>query len=308
VTNATRFRAAEARLWHSVGVTPSERLLSLRRTGAQVRVLTVGQGAPAVFIHGASNAASSWVDLAARLPGRECVLVERPGCGLSPRLPHPLRDPEGLRSFAADFLVDVLDAMEVPTADVIATSLGGFFALHGTAATPGRVRRLVTLGYSIGAPIERVATMMRMSGVPGVGRLMARLTPPRAAIKPMLRQIGLRHAVDSGAFNDVMIDWFLSLLRDTPTMLNELRDLPPVILPLRGLNESVLLTDELLKRVEAPTLMLWGRDDPFGGESVGRAFAPRLPNALLEVVDGGHAPWIDNKDGIAERVDSFLGA
>ncbi len=306
MSKETRFRSAEERLWQAVGLAPVELRLQLLRTGTEVRALVVGSGPPVVFIHGGSNAASSWVDLAARLTPQTCVLVDRPGCGLSPRLPEPLRNVARLEQFADDFLSDVIDAIDAPIADVFATSFGGYFAIRGTAAAPDRVRRLVLLGYSIGAPIDHVPMVMRMSVIPGLGQLMARLPPPRVAIKPMLRQIGLKDAVESGAFTEIMVDWFRSLLCETDTMLNELRDLPPALTVRRGLNDAMLFTDEVLQRVANPTLMLWGRSDPMGGEPVAKALTARLPNATLEMVDGGHAPWIDHPDAIASRIEAFL--
>lgn len=308
MTTSRRFRAAEARLWESVALEPEEVWLDLPRTRARVRALTVGDpaGQPLLFVHGGSNSASSWVDLAARLTHRCCVMVDRPGCGLSPRLPEPLREQHALNAFADAFLADVVDAIAAPSADVIGTSFGGYFSLRGAAAHPSSVDRLVLLGYSIGAPVEYLPPMMRMSVIPGIGKLMARLPPPRAAIKPMLRQIGLRDAVDSGRFDAVRIAWFLELLRETDTMLNELRDMPPLMSPLKGLNDSMLLSDATLAAVTMPTLMVWGRSDPMGGESVARAFAARLPTATLDLVEGGHAVWMDDPDGIGARVAAFL--
>jgi pimeloyl-ACP methyl ester carboxylesterase len=56
-----------------------------------------------------------------------------------------------------------------------------------------------------------------------------------------------------------------------------------------------------------PVLLLWGDEDPNGGESVARAFASRLPNATLEVIrQAGHAPWIDELDLCADRTRAFL--
>jgi pimeloyl-ACP methyl ester carboxylesterase len=306
VSKESRFRAAEARLWQALGLEPAELQLQLPRTGAKVRALVVGSGPPVAFVHGGSNAASSWADLAARLTTRTCVLVDRPGCGLSPRAPEPLRDVQQFERFTDDFLSDVIDAIDAPEADVIATSFGGYFGLRGAAAAGERVRRLVLLGYSIGAPIDRVPPVMRMSVLPGLGQLMVRLPPPRAAIKPMLRQIGLKDAVESGAFTEIMVDWFRSLLCETDTMLNELRDAPPFLNFRRGLNDAILFTDDVLKAVTVPTLMLWGRSDPMGGEPVAKALAARLPNATLEMVDGGHAVWIDHPDSIAARITAFL--
>ncbi len=304
-----RFRAAEDRLWQSVDVVPQERRVRLR-TGETVRVLETGDGPVVLFIHGASNAGTSWVSLMAALGGFRCVALDRPGCGLSdPIVGAPLRDLDAVEAYADELVSEVLDALGLPSAHVVATSYGGYFALRGAAAHPDRVDRLIELSWPMGAPMAKVPPSMRLAALPGMQALTTKLPVTRSMVKALLRQIGLKRAIDTGRFDDTMIDWYLSLLRDTETMRNDIRSSPKVITPVRGLNERMLLTDALLARVTMPVLFLWGDEDPNGGESVARSFARRLPNAHLEIVpEAGHAPWIDELDLCASRIREFLSA
>jgi pimeloyl-ACP methyl ester carboxylesterase len=295
-----RFRPAEQRLWDSVGVAPSERRVHLARADVTVRIQEVGEGPTVLFVHGASNAGASWAPLIARLAGYHCVMLDRPGSGLSDPLPSPLFEVPELEAYADSLIPDVLDAIEVDRAHVVATSYGGWFALRAAAAAPARFDRIVELGWTIGAPIAQVPAVMRFASVPFVGWAMARIPPSAPAVRMTLRQIGLGQALDSGRFTPEMFDWFLALLRDTATLRNELRATPRVILPLGGLNEQVLLSDRLLASIEAPIRFLWGEDDPNGGGAVARRFVARIPTAELEVMPGvGHAPWIDDPDHAA---------
>jgi pimeloyl-ACP methyl ester carboxylesterase len=300
-----KFAAAERALWDSFGVAPKEEWLDLSVTGTTVRALVAGEGPTLLFVHGASNAASSWVSLAAQLPDFRCVFLDRPGCGMSPKLAEPLTAVADLENFADVFLGEVVDLLGEKSVYLAATSFGGYFALRAAAATPSRFDKLVLLGWSVGAPAGRVPRMMLLGGDPRLGRMTSALKTPRSMVRPMLRQIGLRDAVDSGVFNDVMVDWFHALLSDTATMQSEVTRMPP-IMTRRGMNAEVLLGDDVLGAVASPTLMLWGRDDPFGDEAIARAFAARVPSATLEMVRGGHAPWIDDAAGIAARVRVFL--
>ncbi len=304
-----RFHQAEQRLWQSVGVVPQERRVRLR-TGEVVRVQETGQGPAVLFIHGASNAGTSWMSLMAALDGFRCIALDRPGCGLSdPIVGGPLRSIDAIEAYADALVADVLDALELPRTHVVGTSYGGYFALRGAAAHPDRVDRLVELSWPMGAPMERVPPAMRMAALPGMRTLSTKLPVTRSMVKALLRQIGLKRAIDTGRFDASMIDWYLALLRDTDTMANDIRSSPQVITPLRGLNERMLLTDDLLARVTMPVLFLWGEEDPNGGEAVARAFAPRLPHAQLEMVpEAGHAPWIDELDLCAARLRAFLTA
>ncbi len=304
--NEERYRQAEQVLWQSVGAEPTERQLVLDRTRATVRVQELGAGKPVVFVHGASNSGTSWASLAARLPGFRCVLVDRPGCGLSPPLDRRHADMGELATFADALVVDVLDAIGAPRAHVIGTSFGGYFALRTAAAHPDRVDRLVTLSWSFGAPMESTPLVMRIAVQPGVRRLAAKIRPTERMARAMLKQIGLRHAVESGRFGAAEMAWFLSVLRDTDTMRNEIDSMPPVV-TMRGFNDETLLPASVLTAVTAPTYMLWGADDPTGGAEIARQFVAQLPNATLEVMPGaGHAPWMDDPDHVAQRIGAFL--
>ena len=287
---------------------PSERFLSLGGVGARVRVQEVGDGSPVLFVHGATTCGSSWATLVARMPGHRCIVLDRPGCGLSEPLPRQARDIAAFTAYVDALVPDVLDALELEEVDLVGTSLGGFVALRTAAAHPGRVRRLGIVAYPFGAPMGVLPLPMRLAAVPGLGRAMALAPPPRRAVVEMLRQVGLRSAIDSGRMDAVALDWYHSLLRDTPTMRNEVATAGGVaIRPLKGMHRGQLLDDELLGRIAAPTLFLWGTGDVFGGTDAAEAFVPRVPGAELQLLaDLGHAPWMDDADAVAAPLLSFL--
>lgn len=305
-----RFRAAEERLWASRSLAPRERFVQLRN-GARIRVQEVGEGPPMVFIHGATNGGASWAPLFAHLEGVRAIAIDRPGCGLS----EPVGGPQGFRSldeverYTDQLLIDVLDALDLDQAAVGATSYGGLFAFRGAAAHPDRVTRIVEYSWSMGAPMDKVPMMIRIGAIRGMDRMTAKIPPTRGAVRMMLRQIGLRGALASGRFDDVMLDWFVTLLRETDTMENELRTAPRLFRPIVGLDPDVVLSAELLSRVVAPVLFLWGTDDPNGGEGVARRFAAQFPDAEVQLLDGaGHSPWVDEPETCALRTLEFLGS
>jgi 2-hydroxy-6-oxonona-2,4-dienedioate hydrolase len=211
-----------------------------------------------------------------------------------------------LATFADDLVVDVVDALEVADAHVVGTSFGGYFALRAAAAHPDRITKLVELGWTFGAPVESTPLVMRIATQPFLGRLMTRITPNERMVRSMLKQIGLRHAVESGSFGDVEIAWFLALLRHTGTMRNEIDGIPRVM-TMRGFNDETLLTSSVLAQVTAPAFFLWGGQDPMGGPGLARTFTARLPDARLELMpNAGHAPWMDDPDDVARSVGGFL--
>lgn len=305
--DTVRYRAAEAALWSSFDVAPSEEWVRLT-TGEDVRVQILGDGPPVLFVHGGSAAGANWAPLVARLGDFRCLVVDRPGCGLSDPIAGGRKLLAGeLEAFADGFVADLVDGLGIDRVHLVPTSMGGYFALRGAAAHPERVDRIVGVAWLMGAMVGSLPISMRIATVPGLGQLMTRLPPPRFAVVRILRQLGLGPALDAGLVGDEFVDWFLALLRDTDSMRNELRAVPSIVTPIKGMNEQTLIPPEVLGRIEAPTLLLWSADDPIGGADVARVFAEHLPDATLELLpDGGHAPWVSHADRCADSVRSFL--
>jgi pimeloyl-ACP methyl ester carboxylesterase len=64
-----------------------------------------------------------------------------------------------------------------------------------------------------------------------------------------------------------------------------------------------------LHRVDAPALLLWGRDDRLVPVVYAEEFARRLARTRIEVVkDAGHAPHLEQPDVVARLVAGFLAA
>jgi pimeloyl-ACP methyl ester carboxylesterase len=214
---------------------------------------------------------------------------------------------EVFEPFADRLVPDVLDALGIERAHLIATSFGSYFALRAAAASPERVGRMVLVGFPVGAEATDTPLAMRMTAVPGLGPLLTRLPVAERVARTMLRQLGLGAALDAGRLPDEGLSWFRSLLNDTGTMRNELAAMPPVMDPRHGLSPDLVLGADLLGSIAVPTLLLWGSIDPLGGERVARTFAPRIPGADLEVLPGvGHVPWLDDPDRVAAAVEAFL--
>jgi pimeloyl-ACP methyl ester carboxylesterase len=303
--NEPRFLQAEQRLWQSLGLPPTDRRVQLERTGVTVRLQEVGEGPVVVFVHGAANSGVSWAPLAARLQGFRCVLLDRPGCGLSD--PLSLRRPEQLASCGEGLVVDVLDALDVARAHVIATSYGGYFALRGAAAHPERIDRIVEFGWMLGVPTREIPLMLRISGLPGAATMMSFMRPTERAVRHTLSSVGLKRALATGRFSQLMVDTYLSLLRDTNTLRNEMRDAPRGF-PLIG-EARIVLPADVLGAIRSPSLFLWGDEDPLAGASTATEFVRKIPAAQITMIlQAGHAPWIDAPEQTASATRTFLRA
>jgi pimeloyl-ACP methyl ester carboxylesterase len=301
-TREERFRQAERAVWRSLGLEPSERFVQLPTIGSAVRVQEVGNGEPLLFLHGASTSGTSWASLVAGLAGFRCLVVDRPGTGLSEPMGRRVRSAEDLRAIARSLVPESLDGLGIDRAAVVATSFGGFFAFQGAMASPHRVTRIVEFGWAAGAPLGRMSWVMRLASLPVLGTLSTRLPANERTVRAMFRAIGMREAMDAGQVSDEAVRAYAALINETATLRNELALGRAVASPLRGLDPRLLLTEEERGSIQQPVRFIWGDRDAFGGIDVAREFAAAFPDARLEIVpNAGHSPWMDDAD-VAARL------
>lgn len=297
-----RYREAEGRVWASIGLTPTEHRVRLQRNDVSVRVQDVGEGPAVLFVHGAITCGTSWAPLVAHLRGFRCLLLDRPGSGLSDTPPKPL-DAGGLSRLADTLVSDVLDGLGLDAAHVVGTSFGGYLTLRSAAAEPQRILRMVQFSWPVGASRLSMRAMLPIM-LPMAGRMLVR-RHERAA-RGLFRAIGHGPSLQAGRISQPDIDCFVALLRHTHTMRNEITG--GGRLPRRDITPNRLLFSEAtLAKVQTPTYFLWGENDVFGGPDVGRRLVERMPNAELEVMPGaGHAPWLDDAGHAAKATSAFL--
>ncbi|MFN0092445.1 MAG: alpha/beta fold hydrolase [Acidimicrobiales bacterium] len=240
---------------------------------------------------GTSSAASSW---------------DRPGCGLSDSVPNgPLRSPAEFKRFAEDLIPGVLDGLELDSAPLACTSMGGFFGFRAAIAHPHRVTKLVEYSWAMGTPMAKAPMIMRLGSLALLKTMLVRLPINAPAVKLMLKQAGMRRAVESGKFDENMLDWTVALMKHTDTLRSETDN--NTFISLRGESPEFLFTDQELQRLQMPVLLVWGDEDSNGATREAEAFAARLPKVILEIVDhAGHAPWIDQIEICAAKARGFL--
>jgi 2-hydroxy-6-oxonona-2,4-dienedioate hydrolase len=301
--DVTAYRDAEATFWATIGREPTaEHHVRLPTTGTTVRVQEVGEGPPVLFLHGGPNAGSTWIPLLAHLDGLRCLLVDRPGTGLSS--PYPITA-SNLPRIGARFVPEILDGLGIPRAHVVASSFGGHLALRSAAAHPDRFLRMVQMAAPALVPGDTIPPFMRLLARPTVRRIMNALPPNERANRSIFRQIGHGASLDAGRIPQAMFDWYLALQRYTDTMRNDGEMIGNVI----PRSATIRLTDELLAQVRVPTLFWWGADDTFGGEDVARHLVEVMPDAELTMVpDAGHLPWLDDPRAAAAATTAFLHA
>lgn len=294
------YRAAEVRYWReTTGRQPDERVVRVAGLGTDLRMLEFGEGRPLLFIHGGPNAGSTWAPLVGELSGFRCLMIDRPGCGLS----SPARNaPKAVRRFMTDLVATLLAEVEPSPVGVVASSFGSYAVLSYAVAGLGDLPPTVHLGCPALVPGSKTPLRFLLQSIPGLGSVLQRLEPPnvQTAMKTF-RQIGHGRAMDAGRIPEVGFRWYAALLEHTRTRENDLALFGRV-------RPKDKLTDTELERIASPMSFCWGTDDTFGGTEAARALVEMIAGAELEILDGsGHLPWMDAPSAAARHVEKFMG-
>lgn len=300
------YREAERQLWRHAGARPRETFLRLQRPRVRVRLQEVGEGQPLLFVHGGPNGGTTWAPLVAQMQDFRCLVLDRPGCGLSEPADYSASD---LRRLATDVLHSLLDALEIERLPIVASSMGGLWTFWLAQAHPQRVSRMVQLGCPALVEGMKIPPFMRMLSVPRLNRLLTRVMPATVdSARDLYRQIGHGASLDAGRIPDIYFNWSHHLTVDTDTMSNELNMIEKA-LTWRGTRPALLFDRSELRRISQPTLYIWGEDDTFGGAELARQTATWTPNARLQLIPAsGHLPWLDAPEEVSALAREFLRA
>lgn len=283
---------------------PDTRVRRLPWSQGETQVLELGSGPPLLLVHGAMSDACSWTPILQELARNHRVLaVDLPGHGLADPFDYTKVD---MLQLAGTFLREVLDALELPTVDIAANSIGGLWSVVFAIDNPGRVSRLALVGAPLGvnlsAPLQ-FRVLGRVIRLPLIGPMLGRRMlsiPTREKDRKFAGQILVVHPE---RLDDALLDADMAgMRRNAGSHLSLWRSMADA--------GDRLILGERWQRLRVPTVFLWGeRDRFFGGPEAGEAIAARNPNLrLIRIADSGHILWIDDPDRVVDEIERFVRA
>ena len=254
--------------------------------GVRLHASVSGIGPPLLIITGlgASLELAAPFERELNRLGIQTISYDAPGVGASTPYPWPRR----MRGVART-AERLLDALGYGTVDVFGVSLGGVVAQQLARQAPNRVRRLVL-----------AATGPVLGGVPGSPRVLWELATPRRYYQPdyYRRIAGVLYGGGARRDPDALLHGSLARFTHRPTV----RGYVGQIYSIAGWTSTPWLW-----RLQQPTLVLAGDDDPIVPLINGRILARLIPDARLEVMPGGgHLFVLENPAGVAAKVSEFL--
>lgn len=251
-----------------------------------------GQGPPLLMLTGTGSTMAEWDPALLRLLARShrLVLFDYPGVGMSGAW-HG-------RSFdsLADATAGLMGAIDVPKADVLGWSMGGFVAQRLVLDHPARVSHLVLAGTNPGGSRTVLGTP-RAQAIdselhPSQAEILRELYPPgrQAEGRRFLRRLEV--ASQSGEIPDDF---------DMPasTTSRQVAAEDPWLRSNRNYRR--------LGTIAAPTLAAAGARDPVVPPINLRRIATRIPGAELRIFPGAHAFLFQERRRFTRAVDRFLG-
>ena len=203
--------------------------------------------------------------------------------------------------YLAGFVLRFMDALGIDRATLVGNSMGGGIAMLVAGQAPGRVDKLVLVSpVGLGRTISPI---LRLMAAPILGELMTR--PGEEGVTRMMRASLYHPARASAAFLARATDIALLPGGQAP-FLGLLRSLGTV----GGLKHHALETFAgNLPRIQASTLVVWGRQDRILPVAHAATAMAGLRRARLHLLDeAGHFPHMDQPERFNAAVLDFLGA
>jgi len=198
--------------------------------------------------------------------------------------------------FMAQFTRAFMAALNISKASFIGTSAGGGVALTLTLNFPELVDRLILVG-SAGLGKE-VSFLLRVTTVPGLGRLFS--SPSKAGVAMLCKQA----VYDSNLITDEIVEEFYQMAT-LPEAAAATLNVGRSNFNIWGQFHQPIT--ERLTAIAAPTLIIWGRQDPMVPVTHAQKAAKMIPNAQLAIIEEcGHWSSIEHPQKFNQLVLEFL--
>ncbi|MEQ5815808.1 alpha/beta fold hydrolase [Marinobacter sp. NFXS11] len=241
-----------------------------------------------VMIHGFGANKDNWTRLAGHLTDDFNVYaIDLPGHGESSKpldIGYRLEDQAG-------YVARIMETLSVENAHIMGNSMGGAITALYAASYPERVKSAVLFDPAGILEYESELVDLVMDGD-----------------NPLIpKQPGdFERLMDFALEKKPFVPWPIMGVMEERAIAN--RDVNEVIFA--AIRDAGFESDfrNAITRIQAPVLIIWGKEDRVINYKNGEVFAAAIPDAKLELMEGiGHAPMVEAPEESAELFRAFIG-
>jgi pimeloyl-ACP methyl ester carboxylesterase len=226
----------------------------VQTASADLSYVDIGEGRPAVFVHGVGTNSYLWRNVIASLAGEaRCIALDLPLHGHSPARTDQDFSLAALAAVVADFCT----ALGLNDLDLVANDTGGAIAQIFAATHPELLHTftLTNCDTQDNIPPEAFKATVELAKAgqlaPTAPGLLDDLSVARAAVfSPGFE--------DPGLPADDVVRAFLEPVIGTPTSAKQFERLLSALGP-----DDLVAVEPALRKLNVPTLIVWGAGDPF---------------------------------------------
>lgn len=253
---------------------------------------TGNSGSTTILLHGGGGYIELWKHNIFELAKHHRVYAfDMVGAGLSDK-----PNADYTFDFMAQFTRDFMKTLEISKANLIGTSAGGAVSLAFAFKFPELVDRLILVG-SAGLGKE-IGFLLRIATLPGLGKLFS--SPSKSGLAMLCKQA----VYDSNLITDEIVKEFYQMAI-LPGASEATFNLSRSNFNIWGQFYQPIV--ERLQTITAPTLIIWGKQDPIVPVSHAYNAAKIIPNTRLEIFENcGHWSSIEYPQKFNQSILEFL--
>jgi pimeloyl-ACP methyl ester carboxylesterase len=251
-----------------------------------------GSGMDLVLLHGLGSSTYSWEEIAPLLQaeGFHVWALDLKGSGWSDK---PLG--AGYDLFTLREEINLwLEALGLKQVVFVGNSLGGSLGLLQALENPAKISRLVLI--TAGAYFKKLPWVFRLARLPfsrGLSRIL---------FKPWLIRLAMKQAFyHRNRVTSERVAAYYQRLKSPGCLEAQ-------ITLVRSLDfERLSRYDSQIPKIDIPTLLIWGEQDPWIPPAIGRRLEKALPHSRLRVIPHcGHAPQEELPTETARLITEWL--
>jgi pimeloyl-ACP methyl ester carboxylesterase len=267
---------------------------TIEAMGTTIHYHEVGEGPPALFLHSYGLGTTAWITWYKVLPEFakhfRCIAMDLPNFAKT----GPVMYDAPIHTFQAKTALALLDALGIEKAHIIGNSQGGQTAMVFSYMYPERTEKLVWGAGHIGTAGGYVGEYT-FTVHPEASGFVNRETMADPTVANFKRYLAM-HIRDQDLITDELAEYLQHYYTYRPDML-EMRT-KSVAIPTNHLYD--------MAKIEAPTLMVWGRYDRTCNFEIGFNSLNRIRNSRLVVLHCGHWVPFEKPEEYTSHVLNFL--